>query len=102
MELKHEADVPVSERDDLLVRHRGDIGVADRNRSAVDTIESAQHVQERALSHARGADDRDHLAGIDLQIEVAEHRQQRPTDRVALDDAAGFEKRHQASLKSEV
>ena len=102
MKLKHEPDVPVSERDDLLVGHRSDVAVADRYGAAIDAIESAQHVQKCALPHARRAHDRHHLARIDLQIEVAKHRQQRPADRVALHDAASVEKRHQASLKSEV
>jgi len=97
MELKHEADVTVSKRHDVIVGHRRDVGVADRDRAAIHAIQPAQHVQQRALPHARRADDRDHLAGIDLEIEIAEDGERRRADRVALHDAASFEERHQRS-----
>ena len=69
------------------------------DRARVGAIEAAEHVQQRALADARRADDRDHLAGLDREIQVAQHGQPRGADGVALGDAAGFEKRH-ASLKS--
>ena len=46
-------------------------------RARVDAIEAAEHVQQRALPDARRADDRHHLARLDLQIEIAQHRQRR-------------------------
>ena len=59
-------------------------------RALIDPIESAEHVQQRALADAGRADDRDHLARLDRQIEIAQHGQRLTADRIALDDAAGF------------
>ena len=66
-------------------RHRRQIDVADPHRPAVDRIEPAEHVQQRALPDARRADDRDHLARStepDAQTR-REHRSSSPR----LDDA---------------
>ena len=60
-------------------------------RAAIGAIQPAQQVQERALADARRADDRDHLARVDLQIEIAEHDERASGDVVALHDAAGFD-----------
>ena len=91
MELEHEADLSVAERDDLLIGQRRDLGARDRDGSLVDAIETAEHVQQRALSDARRADDRDHLARVDLQIEIAQHDERTSGDVVAFDDAAGVD-----------
>jgi hypothetical protein len=56
----------------------------------IDTIERAEDVQQRALPHARRADDRDHLAGLDLQMQIAQHGQRSSADRIALHDTAGL------------
>jgi len=39
-------------------------------------------------------DDRDHLARLDREIEIAQHGQQRVTDRIVLADGARLEKSH--------
>ena len=93
VELKDEADVPVAERDDVARRAAtSDSAPSIGDRALIDAIEPAEHVQQRALPDARRADDRDHLAGLDRQIEIAQHGQRVAADRVALDDAARFEK----------
>ena len=75
MKLEHEADVAVAKRDARFVVHRRDLVLADADLAAVDRVEAAEHVQQRALPHARRAHDRDHLALLDGQIEIAQHVQ---------------------------
>ena len=94
MELEHEADVPIAEGHHLGIRQRADLGVADADGAAVDRVEAAHDVQERALPHSRGADDRDHLAAIERQVDAFEHRQLGAPDRVALRDAGDVDERH--------
>ena len=43
------------------------------HRAAGGRIEAAQHVQQRALARAGGADDRQRLAGVDFQVHPAQH-----------------------------
>ena len=75
VELKHEADVLVAERRELVRLHRPEIDVADPHRIPPSiAVETAEHVQQRALADARRADDRDHLARLDDQIELPQHR----------------------------
>src|SRR5207244_13360001 len=50
--------------------------------------------QQGALPDARRADDRHHLARVDLQIEITKHGQGPAADRVALDQPARVKKRH--------
>ncbi len=73
MELEHEADVPVAEGHERRVVGAGHVDVAHANRAGVGAIEAAEHVQERALAHARRAHDRHHLAEADGDLEIAQH-----------------------------
>ena len=75
MKLKHEADVPVAKRDQLGIGDARQVDVADAHFPAVGPIESAEHVQERALPDAGRAHDRHHLALLDGEIEIAQHVQ---------------------------
>jgi len=77
-------------RDDVRIAHRGELGAIDRDAALVDAIEPAEHVQQRALSNARGADDGDHLARLDGQVQIAEHGQRVAADGIALDETARF------------
>src|SRR5207248_1850728 len=72
VELEHEPDAPVAERDDVRVGKARQRHAVDRNRPLIDAIEAAEHVQQRALPHPGRADDRHHLAGLDLQITIAD------------------------------
>ena len=72
VELEHEPDMPVAKRDPRLVVHRRDAVFADRDVAAVDRIQAAEHVQQRALPHSGRAHDRDHLALLDGQVEIAQ------------------------------
>ena len=88
MELEDEADVAVAKRDPRLVVHRRNLVIADADLAAVDGVEAAEHVQQRALAHARRAHDRDHLALLDGQVEIAQHVQPLVGRRVELVEAA--------------
>ena len=94
VELKYEPDVPVPKRRQRVRLHRLEILIADPDGPLVDRIESAEHVQQRALPHTRGADDRDHLSFVDGEIEAAQHLQTRISDEVAFVDGSGLQERH--------
>ena len=46
----------------------------DLDRAFGDVVEAADQVHQRALARAAVADQADHLAGLDRQVEVADHR----------------------------
>ena len=48
------------------------LAIADANRAGVGTIESAEQMEERRLADAGRADDGQHLAALDRQVEVVE------------------------------
>ena len=73
VELEDEADVAVAKRHELRVGQIPQRAVGDPDAAGVDRVEPAQHVQQRALADARGADDGDHLALLDRDVEVAQH-----------------------------
>jgi hypothetical protein len=84
--------VLVAERHEVRIRQRADVHVPDPHRPPVALVESAEHVEERALPHARCPDDRDHFPALDRQIEPPEHRQRAVADDVALVEVADFDK----------
>ena len=86
VELEDEADVAVPEGDELAIGHPRDLPPLDPDRPLVDAIQPAQHVQEGALPHAGGADDRHHLAARDRELHAAQHDEPPAGDRIALDD----------------
>ena len=61
--------------------------------AVVGLVERAQQVQERALAGARGADDAQELAGIDLQVEAAQHAHLVGVPAVGLVQARGAQER---------
>jgi len=94
VELKDEPDVLVSERRERLIRHASKVGIADADRPRIGAIEPPKQVQQRALAHTGGADNRYHLAALDGQIEAAQHMQPLASDVVTLVDVGGDEKGH--------
>ena len=58
--------------------HRRQVLAVEPDRARGREVERAEHVQERRLADARGADDRDHLAGLELEVEPAQHLDLRP------------------------
>ena len=57
-------------------------------------IEAAEQMQQRALADAAGADDGDHLAGVDRQIEIAQDVDVLRADAVALVQRGDFDEGH--------
>ena len=94
MKLEHEADVAVAKRHPRFVIHRRDIVLADADLAAVDGVESAEDVQQRALPHAGRAHDREHLALLDGQVEIAQHVEPLVARRVELVESVNADKRH--------
>ena len=75
MELEDEADVAVAKGHARFVVHGGNVVLTDTDLSTVDRVEPAEHVQQGALPHARRAHDRDHLALLDGEVQIAQHVQ---------------------------
>jgi hypothetical protein len=65
--LEHHRDIPV--RGFELVDHP----IPDRQLALGDRLEPGDHAQQRGLAAARGADEDDHLAVVDAQVDVG-HR----------------------------
>ena len=78
MELEDEADVAVAELHELGVRRDREPDAVDPDLAGVDAVETAEHVQQRALADAGGPDDRDHLAPLDAHVETAQHADSAP------------------------
>ena len=95
VELEDEPDVPVPERDPLVVAGGGQLGPRDRDAAPVDGVEPAHTVQQRALPDPGGADDGDHLALVDGQLEVAKDTQPPIARDVGLREGAHVEESHE-------
>ena len=89
VELEHKTHVLIAEPHQVLVGHRVQFGISQSNGPAITGVEPAQHVQQRALPHAGRADNGDHLAGLDIQIEPAQHLDPAGAGDIRLDDAPG-------------
>src|ERR1017187_7814109 len=68
--LLHEYTHLAAERFDT---HVADIDVIDEDRALVDVVEAAEQIHRRCLPRTAGTDQRDHLAGLDPEIDVLEH-----------------------------
>ena len=73
MKLKDEADVGISEVGKRRRRKAGHIGVGNRQRAFVGTIERAHDLQERSLTRSRRTYDTHHLTFLDVEIYAFEH-----------------------------
>ena len=102
VELEDEADVAVAKRHELRVGQIPQRAAGDPDAAGVDRVEPAQHVQQRALADARGADDGDHLALLDRHVEVAQHAHRRAGRLIALGEAADFDQGHGSALPSQL
>jgi hypothetical protein len=66
--LEHHRDVALGGRD------MGDVAAVDRDLSRGRLLETRDHAQGRRLAAATGADEDDHVARRDRQIEIRDHR----------------------------
>src|SRR5262245_13029872 len=71
-ELEDEADVPLPVCGELVVVEIRDVLALQSVGARRRAVEQAEHVQQRGLSRARRAHDRDVLACVDLEIDVVE------------------------------
>src|SRR5215471_7683097 len=94
MKLEDEPEPPVPERDTFGIGKGRQVDVVDRDQTVVGTVEPAEHVQKCAFADTGGADDRDHLSRVHVEIETAQNRQRRVADRIALHDAASADEAH--------
>lgn len=98
VELEHESDVPVPELDARGVTHRCDFRSSHLNRAGVGAIKSAKDVQQGALADAGRTNNRNHLPGLDIQLEIPEHVDAAGPNGVDLVEAMDTQERHAASL----
>src|SRR5436309_2643351 len=69
----HELEAPRDPRADPLVdRLAGDVGVAEQDLAAVRREEAADEVHQRRLARAVGADEGQHLALVDDEVDVVD------------------------------
>ena len=94
VQLEDEPHVTVAERHERCVGQPRHVAVGDADRSRVRTVEPPEQVQQGALAHARGAHDRDHVAGLDLEIEPAQDVNRLRAHLVALDQGRDRDERH--------
>src|SRR5687767_2608398 len=94
VELKHEPDVTIAKGNPRLVVQRRDAVLPHRDVAAINGVEPAQHMQQRAFADAGRAHDRNHLAFFDGQLEIAQHVQPAIGDGVVLVEPADGNERH--------
>ena len=93
VELEHEADVLVPEGHASCVVHGGQLHVAHLHQAAIGGVEAAEHVQQGALPHPRGADNGHHLATCHLDRQITDDMERVPGHLVGLLQSAGDQQR---------
>src|SRR2546426_10478140 len=84
MELEDEAHLAIAEARQLRLGPREHVLAAEEDAAGSRPVERAEQVEQRALADAGLPDDRDALAGLDLEAEPFEHRHDRRSVHVAL------------------
>ena len=69
--------------------------LADADLAGIRRVEPAEHVQQRALAHARCAHDGQHLPLRHRQLEIAQHVKPVAGDVIRLVEPAHSDERHQ-------
>ncbi|HEX7779284.1 MAG TPA: hypothetical protein VF424_08610 [Vicinamibacterales bacterium] len=96
MELEDESDMAIPESHACGVIHLIDRGVTDANRPGVEGIEAAQDMEQRALADTGRADNRDHFALLDPEIQLMQHFEFSGGGAVRLGESADLDERHAA------
>jgi hypothetical protein len=73
MELVDEAHGAIPEPPPGRLAERGDFLAIDPDLAGGRVVQAAEQLQQGRLAGARSPDDRDPLAGLDLEVEVLEH-----------------------------
>src|SRR5580765_2034488 len=71
-EPEHAADVLAAPHRQLLLAHRVDSPAVDDHGARARPVDAGNEVEDRRLAAARRADDRDELAGVDLEVDAAQ------------------------------
>ena len=71
--------------------HPRELLAVEPDRARRRQIERAEDLQERRLADARRADDRDHVAGLEDEVDVGEHRQRLAVVDVRLAELADLD-----------
>ena len=100
MELEDEPDLRVPERHQR--RRPPSCRGRDPGRRCgpIRAVEAAEQMEERALADAAGADDGDHFAGVDRQIEIAQHVDVLRADAIAFVQRGDFDEGHGLRLRA--
>ena len=83
-ELEDEAEVCGPEPGPLSFAEAADLAAVEAQPSLARGVEGAEQVQQRALAAARGADDRDQLAGLDPHRDPVQNLHCAGAERIAL------------------
>jgi hypothetical protein len=98
VELKDEAEAPISEVCEAGARQLRDIGPIDEEFARGGDVQRPQTVEKRRLSRAGLADDADHLAGFNGKIDATKDLQGPPFVLVDLLDVLRFDESHRILL----
>ncbi len=94
MKLKDEPDVTIAKLDQIRIGEPRQVGLADANLAAVDPVEAAQHMHQRALPYPGGPDDGHHLARLNREVETAKHVEPPAGRGIRLRKARDLEEAH--------
>jgi hypothetical protein len=88
VELEDEADGAVAEGGEAGAGEGGHVLAADQDAARVRFVEGAEDVEQRRLAGTRRSDDRHQLAGLDDEVDAAQHVDHPGAVAVALGQAA--------------
>jgi hypothetical protein len=94
MKLKDEADILIPELRERVGGHRGEVVPGDLNPSRVGPVESTEEMKQRRFADSRGADDGEHLASADFEVEILKDDDGNLGVAVRLREETTFEERH--------
>ena len=81
--LEDEPHADATERGQRIVVERGELDAVHHNRARVGAVEARDEIEQRGLADAGLAHHRDEVAGLEIEIDVAEDRARaRPRERL--------------------
>ena len=86
--LEHEADLPVPDQRQLVLRHPRDVLAVEEVLAAGRPIEAAEDVHQRGLAGPRRAGDGHELARLDVHVGAAQRADDDLADGVGLDEVS--------------
>src|SRR5436190_24246225 len=98
VELEHKSNVSISQPREVVSGHGGHIVLFNTKRARVRAIEAAQEMQQRRFADSRGADDGQHLAELDLEIQIFEYAVRDFRAAIRLGESPSLKERHARGL----